>query len=413
MPLLNLSWILCALLISPGISLPETLYDRPFSVIWNSPSKGCTHHYKKELHLSDYNIIQNTDDNFQGDKMMIYYESQLGLYSFIDSNGKIIRGGIPQLTDRNAHLSKAEEDIKRTIPSKEYIGPAVIDWERWRPTYHRNYGSKTIYKKLSVSNVQKQHPDWNTAEINFEAQQAFTKAARDMFSSTLKLGQKLRPKARWGFYLFPRIYKKVPKQTIEDNDKLGWLFSLSTGLYPDIYLHPGTIKDSYKHVVDTLTEADRIYNKFSDKNRTIVVPYIRYRFDNPRRFYTKQELTFSITIPAVTGSAGVVLWGATANFLKIERCIELQSFVSITLGPFVKHLTDAMDNCSKNLCNGNGRCVLPWDTVKKSELWLNSTTWVENQIDGISAKSGSFQKGSFICQCYTQCTGEHCNNCSR
>lgn len=95
---LNLVWILCVIFLSPGTSLPEKLFDRAFAVIWNAPSGVCENHLGITFNFDHYNIIQNTGDHFQGDKMVIFYERQLGMYPFILPNGTHINGGIPQVS---------------------------------------------------------------------------------------------------------------------------------------------------------------------------------------------------------------------------------------------------------------------------------------------------------------------------
>ncbi|CAI9731055.1 hyaluronidasehyaluronidase-3 [Octopus vulgaris] len=430
---LNLVWILCVIFISPGTSLSEKLFGRAFAVIWNAPSEVCERHHGIKFNFDHYNIIQNTGDHFQGDKMVIFYEKQLGLYPFISPNGTHVNGGIPQLHNLKEHLKQTKLDVEKVIPSKNFKGPAVIDWENWRPLYERNFGDKRIYKKLAIADVQKQHPSWNVAEVNFDAEIQFDEAARKLMSSTLELGEKLRSEGRWGFYGFPRIYQKIPEQTRIANDRLGWLFSLSSALYPSIYLHSknDTWLKHFHFVVNTLNETFRIYDKFSFKNKTFVVPYVRFRYEHPEVLFTKAELLLSMTIPAATGSAGVIIWDSSFSYRNREHCKTLKNYVTTTLGPFIKKLTETFQYCSEHLCNGNGRCVKSWGTIGDSTYWRNSkgefNTFEDlklNEFDRRELKTllnivnnateshllKREIKDMFTCKCYTKWTGKHCDN---
>ncbi|CAI9731056.1 hyaluronidase-1-like isoform X1 [Octopus vulgaris] len=339
---------------SHGTSLPETLFGKAFAVIWNGPTEKCETKYGITFNFSQYDIIDNTHDIFQGDKMVIFYNNQLGLYPYIMQNGNVINGGIPQKTNLKEHLKQEKEDVKATISAMNFTGPAVIDWENWRPLFQRNFGNKRIYQSASRKLVKRQHPTWNRSQINREAKIEFERAARELMESTLNLGEKLRNGARWGFYGFPRIYRKHLNKTRIDNDRLDWLFSSSTGLYPSIYLHSkyDSWQKKYNFVTNTLNETFRIYDKFCLRNKTIVVPYARFRYTKPEVFYVKNELMLSLLLPATIGSAGVVLWDSSLDFRNQRHCQLMKNYLTTTLGPFVKRLTETFQFCSESLCNG-------------------------------------------------------------
>ncbi|XP_014771328.1 hyaluronidase-1 [Octopus bimaculoides] len=286
-----------------------------------------------------------------------------------------------QLHNLKEHLKQTRLDVEKVIPSKNFKGPAVIDWENWRPLYERNYGNKRIYKKLAIADVQKQHPDWNVAEVNFEAEIQFDEAARKLMSSTLKLGEELRSEGRWGFYGFPRLYQKIPEQTRIANDR---------------NLHP----------------SDSVEN-------------------NQSPICIAAELLLSMTIPAATGSAGVIIWDSSFSYRNREHCKTLKNYVTTTLGPFIKKLTETFQYCSEHLCNGNGRCVKPWGTIGDSTYWRNSkgefNTFDDLKLNKFerrelktllnivnnAAESHLLKreiKDMFTCKCYTEWTGKHCNN---
>ena len=105
---------------------------------------------------------------------MIFYESQLGLYPYIDiqdasdyeessnpadgSNQnpatndtiRFVNGGLPQNADLRAHLEKARADILKAIPDPDFAGPAVIDYEKWRPEWSLNWAARRVYQLEST-----------------------------------------------------------------------------------------------------------------------------------------------------------------------------------------------------------------------------------------------------------------------
>ena len=76
----------------------ETLLPNvPFVSIWNVPSEVCGQQFGVDLNLSSFDIIANSDEKFKGSEVVIFYESQLGLYPRYERNGKELYGGLPQV----------------------------------------------------------------------------------------------------------------------------------------------------------------------------------------------------------------------------------------------------------------------------------------------------------------------------
>ncbi|CAH1796278.1 unnamed protein product, partial [Owenia fusiformis] len=194
-----------------------------------------------------------------------FYSSQLGTYPYVDKQGNQHNGGIPQHVNLTSHLNKVKSDIIRVIPDQNFQGIGVIDWESWVPTWGRNYNSKTIYHKLSEADVSRKHPSWNHSQIQNVAKSEFEKAARDMMEQTVKISNETRPGGYWGYYLFPECYnyagtRQCSTKTKQQNDKLSWLFSASTALFPSVYLpsklKTKTLKQNFVH--GQIQEAQRV-----------------------------------------------------------------------------------------------------------------------------------------------------------
>ena len=60
-----------------------------------------------------------------------------------------------------------------SLPVRSRRGLAVIDWEEWRPLWVRNWGSKHIYKTLSVSHARQKKPSLTALQANIQAKKQF------------------------------------------------------------------------------------------------------------------------------------------------------------------------------------------------------------------------------------------------
>ncbi|XP_076352874.1 hyaluronidase-1-like [Tachypleus tridentatus] len=153
--------LICCLTFILLISLDEYAAEEDinFKVFWNVPSYICSKKYGINVtdSLRKFGVLVNTAEKFRGDSITIFYAKDLGLYPRIEE-GSYINGGHPQLSDMNKHLEKAKNDIETKIPSKDFDGLAVIDWESWRPVWEYNWGGfrqyQTISRELVKNNIQ-------------------------------------------------------------------------------------------------------------------------------------------------------------------------------------------------------------------------------------------------------------------
>ena len=390
------------------------LPQRPFVTVWNIDTSECQKKYNVTINLQSFDIVINNNQTRNGDKMVIFYSNNLGLYPNFDSSGNPVNGGIPQLGNLTAHLNKCIKDIETFIPHENFSGLAVIDWESWRPLWAwEGWGSGLIYQTASIKKVQKDHPDWHIKNITEQAQKEFESAAKSYMLQTVKLARSLRPKAQWGFYLFPDCYNYAKNgsdftchnDTIIRNNKIEWLFTASTGLYPSTYL--GTWFKNQSTAIDYTTnrinEAKRV-----DANRydNITIPIYVYNnlvYRETREFLLYQDVKHSSGIAAMLGASGVVLWGDYMDNSK-DICMKLSKYVNVTLGPYLKALSDEASKCSEQLCSGHGRCVLTPSEQKPhtKKIYLNrfffqfvSSNMFSNDCD-------------ILCQCYPGFSGQKC-----
>ncbi|WAR14695.1 HYAL1-like protein, partial [Mya arenaria] len=260
----------------------EENFNKPFITIWNAPSLTCFRKYGIDLDLSSFDIVANKGDTFEGDEI---------------------------LADYSVHIQKVVDDVNNFIPDVNFSGLAVIDWERWRPIFERN--------------------NYN------EEQRVYIRA------STLVTCRQLRPRGHWGFYGFPACYNyhkgesTCSNETKSLNDRLDWLFNISSVLLPSIYLSEkiGTHNARQARAHGELGEALRVANAYSaDLNNTL-----------------RQS--------AEAGFSGVALWDSSESFKTRTECEATKAYLDNQLGPYIRELSKDALECSRNICSGHGRCV--------------------------------------------------------
>ncbi|XP_016136518.1 hyaluronidase-3-like isoform X2 [Sinocyclocheilus grahami] len=343
---------------------------RGFSVIWNIPTAWCQHRYGVSLPLHQFNIIHNSKQRFQGQNMSIFYQRHLGLYPYINRQGSKVNGGLPQLGSLKAHLSLAEVQISEVL-RKTFRGLAVLDWEAWQPVWMWNFGTRIVYRKFSKNLVRWKHPDMSEEEVKSEAKAEFELEARAFMEETLRLGVRLCPEGLWGFYGFPSCYNnhgqgqsgytgQCHNGTEILNDKLAFLWQHSTALYPSIYL----------------------WHKLAGHTHAQLMT----------------DLEHTLGESAALGATGVVLWGELSFAKSKRQCALLRDYISSVLGEYVGSLQAGVRNCSKRMCNAQGRCARQ-DPHSGYMIPLHGTH---------EALPLSDMRSKFKCICFEGWSGEHC-----
>lgn len=197
--------------------------------------------------------------------------------------------GLPQNASLDIHLRQLEIDIDRFIPNRTFDGVAVIDFERWRPTFRQNFGDLKVYKDLTLLEVNKKHPTWSRDQIESQGKIIFENAAINFVNRTLLRARKLRPLAKWGFYGFPHCFnryrdftqlERCPDQVEVENNKL--LFMFPSAIYPSIYItqnQTGTVLT--KFVKGKMTESNRVA-KTTGNADLLRLSFIRYQYTDSR-----------------------------------------------------------------------------------------------------------------------------------
>uniref|UniRef100_A0A8C3QHY2 Hyaluronidase n=1 Tax=Cyanoderma ruficeps TaxID=181631 RepID=A0A8C3QHY2_9PASS len=381
------------------------LINRPFVTIWNIPTQQCAEKYNVTLSLEVFDVVANDQQSFTGQDITIFYSNKIGLFPYYTSEGVPVNGGLPQNASLEAHIHQATQDINVTLPSPDYNGLAVIDWEKWRPLWIRNWDSMEIYQQKSKELVQQQHPQWPPEEVEEMAKQQFEKSACDFMNKTLWLGETLRPRAYWGFYSFPDCYNNdfdslpyngtCPDVEQQRNKNLSWLWRNSQALYPSIYL-PVRLNGTTKvlpYVRHRVAEAFAVQRGILDSGIP-VLPYSQIAFESTLDFLSQEDLMNTIGESAAQGAAGVILWGTLEYSASKEMCLRLKDYVEGPLGHYIVNVTTSAELCSQSLCSGHGRCVR------------------QDSQQGYLLEPGediSKLAGKFTCQCYDKWQGPRCD----
>ncbi|XP_058640180.1 hyaluronidase-3 isoform X3 [Onychostoma macrolepis] len=354
---------------------------RGFSVIWNIPTARCQRRYGVSLPLRQFNIIHNSQQRFQGQNMSIFYQRRLGLYPYINRQGSKVNGGLPQQGSLKAHLSLAEAQINEVL-RHTFSGLAVLDWEAWQPIWMWNFGTRIVYRKISKKLVRWKHPDMSEEEVKSEAKAEFELGARLFMEETLRLGVRLCPEGLWGFYGFPSCYNnqgqgqsgytgQCHNGTEILNDRLAFLWQHSTALYPSIYLWRKLAGHVHAQLMvrHRVLEAFRVASQHSPGTEALpVFPYARVAFTHTLAFLNQTDLEHTLGESAALGAAGVVLWGELSFAKSKRQCALLRDYISSELGEYVAALQAGVRNCSKRMCNNQGRCARRDPHSGKAEL---------------------------------------------
>ncbi|XP_006012183.1 hyaluronoglucosaminidase 6 [Latimeria chalumnae] len=408
------------------------LPDKPFIVVWNAPTEQCRLRYKVNLDLRVFDIVTNPNETLSGSNVTIFYHDRLGYYPYYSHHKKPVNGGLPQNESLAKHLKKAESDIDRFLPFKNFHGLGVIDWENWRPQWIRNWGLKDIYRNKSKELVKKYHPHWSVKKIRKEARKQFEAAGKDFMNRTLLLAEQMRPNGLWGYYLFPDCYNydykkdphkytgKCPDIEYIRNDRLLWLWEESTALYPSIYLEKKlkSTANALKFVHYRVKEAVRVASIAKKDYALPIFVYSRPFYTHSIQALTEEDLISTIGQSAAMGAAGVVLWGSMQYARSKKNCLLVKENIDGPLGHYVINVTSAAELCSKVLCSKNGKCI------RQS---LDSGTYLHLNPSSFTIKTNFATRGpkffvtgehtdedvkamkqKFMCQCYQGWVGMFC-----
>uniref|UniRef100_A0A672FGK7 Hyaluronidase n=1 Tax=Salarias fasciatus TaxID=181472 RepID=A0A672FGK7_SALFA len=422
-------------LLSLSRALPRTdpplLPDRHFLFMWNAPTELCEIRFGMPLDLSHFDLVSSTLKTATDQSISIFYTDRFGIFPYVDEEtGEMYDEGLPQLIDMEEHHEEAEEDIEYYIPNKNSPGLAVLDFEEWRPQWIRNWGSKDIYRQISIETVKMKNASLSDDEAEDRAKASFERAARKYFVRSIRVGKRLRPHRLWGYYLYPDCYNYDYNQDMEGftgqcpdieksrNEELLWLWKESTALYPSIYLEL-VLRDSQQarlYVRHRIQEAVRVSTLPNSSYSIPFYAYIRPVYKDRVNVYMSEfDLVNTIGEAAALGAAGVVSWGDMDVTDTEDSCFGARSHLENVMNQYILNVSTAAGLCSRALCQGRGRCVRKqWDEDVYLHLDPHRYQILRRRRGGPLSVSGSLSQADvfwfdqhFDCMCYS---GEPCRS---
>lgn len=425
--LIVLLWdCLCALGLKPT---RWPLYSqKPLLLAWNAPTEDCAPRHGIRFQLDLFQIVASPNEGFVRQNLTIFYGDRLGLYPYFTPDETAMNGGLPQVASLSKHLEKMPEGVQKYIREPGAKGLAVIDWEEWRPLWIRNWETKDVYRRHSRELVRQKNLTWPPEQVGKVAQQEFEMSARKFMLETLRYAKNLRPNQLWGFYLFPDCYNHDYRRTLENytgrcpdvevarNERLKWLWTESTALFPSIYM--ATVlrsSDSGREFVrNRVKEGMRLASSGDGLARPVFV-YTRPTYTNSLEQLTETDLVSTIGESVALGAAGIIMWGDAAYASSRNSCSDLDSYLRGPLSQYLLNVSTAAELCSQTLCASHGRC-LRQNPDSHVYLHLNPVSHAIVRQRGKTAVVGELgeeEKRSFRtqfqCQCYSGYQGEGCD----
>ncbi|XP_037093918.1 hyaluronidase-like [Pollicipes pollicipes] len=307
----------------------------PFRVFWNVPSAPCTQSFGVDLNPGQYGFTVNAGEKFAGEQIVLLYSP--GLFPNILKNGTEVNGGLPQVGSLDVHLKRFQEDLERSVPDVNFSGVGVIDFEGWTPWFA---ALASPLKQAALQLVRRQHPQWTDTRVAEQAREDFEWWARLFLQRTLEAAERARPAAAWGYYQYPLCGNlhipngTCPQSWRDKNDRLSWLLSSSSALYPSVYLFRNGFTDADRRatVRGRLDEALRLAAEVP------VYTYTWFRYQDDPSFLSEDDLLSMLGQVRTRGLPGAVMWGSYLNCDSAAQCHRLDAYLRERLGPLVRRL---------------------------------------------------------------------------
>ncbi|ETN71535.1 EGF-like domain protein [Necator americanus] len=215
--------------------------------------------------------------------------------------------------------------------------------------------------------VRSRHPTLRWKQIEQIAEKEYNRAAKTFLMKTLKKAREVRPNALWGLYDFPFCNGKAgeekgdfecSKEAQNYNDRMAFIYNTSRAFYPSIYLNgKKTFEQNFRFNRAIINEARRIAN--DQQRRVDYYVYTKFEYDPYTRFdwfYKSEDICNTMKLPADLGASGLVLWSTSKNMR--DRCGNIDRYMRNQLLPYISTMRDQIGECRREMCSGNGNCVL-------------------------------------------------------
>ena len=306
---------------------------------------------------------------------------QMGLFPKIQDSVPV-NGGVPQAANLSAHIEKLRETVVQWIPNPEWDGLAVFDFEEWTNIWELMVSPSPgggwhsiVYQNYSIELERKAHPSWTESQLVVAAKSSYEAAATEFLVQTLRTCRALRPNAKWGLYGYPigGEYDVGNKSSVmvQYAERQLPIFAESGALFPSIYLPSGTHgkvfpwQDSayYQTYVRSIVQQTALLSRQVEavaaaggRPRPSVFPFAWSKYHNGTTLLTTEDATTEFVLPYSAGADGLVWWGGNEAGHPNDTAA-FWAHTETIVGPMVKKLTAAAEECALQHCGGRGRCV--------------------------------------------------------
>uniref|UniRef100_A0A8R1TLZ9 Hyaluronidase n=1 Tax=Onchocerca volvulus TaxID=6282 RepID=A0A8R1TLZ9_ONCVO len=292
--------------------------------------------------IEEYGILVNDGHKFHGNIIVNLYEKKFGLYPYYrnySDPSSSVNGGIPQLANISAHLSKVYSDITKAIPNLNFDGLAVIDYENWRPLWEQNYHTKRIYQSESVAYVKKRYGNINDSAAKLIAMNEFNNASMEFLLATIRLAKEMRPNAFAG----KNNIAECGEVFEEFNNRLQPLYNETDALYPSIYLRKKKNSSADCLYVTSMIKEAKRSTKNLNPNMPIFaftsIEYLPLNLSDPS-YYSERDLRNSLRQVFYMD-----IQGSTSNDME-KRCEDIADYFREYFAPEVAKLKKFAKACA-------------------------------------------------------------------
>ena len=246
--------------------------------------------------------------------------------------GGAVYGGLPQLANYSAHLSKIRAQLSDphaafpgSVPGSYYLprnfsGVISIDYEAWNPWWEGCCGAQAAtYLNASIAVQRRLTPALNATEMEKQAKLAFQNAALEFWIRTVREVQALRPLAKVGIYNWPNTRGDWDASRIEARELFMLPFYRQVNSFqPSIYLSATsgvetTVARTIERVTQPIAYCAMLAARIAQQDHQAIAQvhaFASYRYQHAEQtFLSDTDFEIEMREPFNVGVDSVLIWG--------------------------------------------------------------------------------------------------------
>ena len=397
------------------VEKPRLAPKRPvYAVLWNNPWPAeCEQHEggagsPPAIDWAVAGVQTNDEAAFNGEVIVDLYRT--GIFPQILANGTAVNGGLPQSPafDLKAHLAALTVVINEDVPSIDFRGVAVLDFEAWYPqwTWHGppHLPAGDHYWNESIKLAATDNPSLKGNALLAAAKAAWLKGAQAVMIASIKHAQKMRPDGVWGYYdaMLPPddcVTSTTDAHTSVNpcraaNDELPDLWDAVGAVMPSIYLlhNASTSNGIDSKVGEAMRLATAAGKRRADHAAPLVMPFACATYghwhdgsgvdEEWQHWVNTAGAKNDFARPAEWGAAGIVVWGGSIGTYHKKTCAAGRVAFDAVLSPVLKTVAAKTTACAKATCSKHGRCAtLPTVACLCDAGWTGTSCQTRQKLE--------------------------------